>query len=75
MEASLLDDGHGPEEEKIKALKICDVLDCLKPVFEKDSTVKLCHDVKFKRVQLRKNGVEINGSVFDSMIAAYLRCV
>lgn len=72
MEVSLLDDGHDLEDEKIKGLKLCDVLDYLKPVFENDITVKLCHDVKFKRVLLKKNGVEINGSVFDSMIAAYL---
>ena len=50
MEVSLLDDGHGLEEEKIKGLKLCDVLDCLKPVFENDRTAKLCHDVKFKSV-------------------------
>lgn len=71
LELSLLDDERS-ELKKIIGLDLEDVINCLRPVFEDFNIEKLCHDVKFKRVLFTRYEIELNGNIFDSMIASYL---
>jgi len=63
--------GHrGPESEG--QLTAAEVLDGLRPVFGAASPAKTGHDIKFQWVVLKRNGVELNGIGFDTMLASYL---
>src|SRR5690606_18237239 len=53
-------------EEALQTLEI------FKPVFEKESILKVAHNLKFDYKILRLYGVEIKGNLFDTMIAHYL---
>ena len=52
-----------PETETMQALK---------PLFENADIQKVCHDAKTKIIHLKRRGVLLSGSVFDTMVAAYL---
>jgi len=52
-----------PEEQAISILK---------PVFEDVNIHKICHDAKTKIIHLKRRGVTLSGSIFDTMIGAYL---
>jgi DNA polymerase-1 len=47
-------------------------LDILRPVLEADTPAKIGQNIKYDYVVLRRQGVRLNGIVFDSMVAAYL---
>lgn len=47
-------------------------LEIFKPFFEKESILKVAHNLKFDYKILRLYGVEIKGNLFDTMIAHYL---
>lgn len=53
-------------EEALQTLEI------FKPFFEKESILKVAHNLKFDYKILRLYGVEIKGNLFDTMIAHYL---
>ena len=53
-------------EEALQTLEI------FKPFFEKESILKVAHNLKFDYKILRIYGVEIKGNLFDTMIAHYL---
>jgi len=53
------------------ALSFDEVRDILAPLFNSES-VKIAHNYKFDYIVLSRAGVEINGPVFDTMVAAYL---
>jgi len=59
---------HFPEsrEETIQKLNI------LKPIFESDSIIKIGQNMKFDIQVLANYGIEVKGSLFDTMIAHYL---
>lgn len=42
------------------------------PILEDASIAKLAHDIKFCDVVLRRNGVRLAGTTFDTMLASYL---
>jgi DNA polymerase-1 len=44
----------------------------LEPLFTDKSTLKIAHNYKFDFMMLHRAGVEVAGSAFDTMIAAYL---
>jgi DNA polymerase-1 len=44
----------------------------LKPILESDEIVQLVHNVKFEANIFRKRGIEIDGLIFDTMIASYV---
>lgn len=48
------------------------VLDALRPIFEDASIPKVGHNIKYDWLVLKHAGVQLNGVVFDTMIAAFL---
>ena len=48
------------------------VCEILKPLFENELSTKVAHNFKFDYTILKRNGIEIKGEHFDTMIAAYL---
>lgn len=56
-------------ENRAETLK---TLEIFKPFFEKESLLKIAHNLKFDLKVLHQYGVEIKGAVFDTMIAHYL---
>src|SRR5207248_11525679 len=48
------------------------VLRTLRPLFEDESIAKRAHNAKFHMVLLARQGVQVRGLAFDTMIAAYL---
>lgn len=44
----------------------------LKPILEDDSRKKIGHDLKFKKLLLRHQDINLRGISFDTMIASYL---
>ena len=44
----------------------------LAPVLSSQDTKKYCHDMKLAYAALKRKGIELNGVVFDSLLAAYL---
>ncbi len=56
-------------EKKEEALQ---TLEIFKPFFEKESILKVAHNLKFDYKILKLYDVEIKGSLFDTMIAHYL---
>ncbi len=47
-------------------------LEIFRPFFEKESVLKIAHNLKFDYKVLKSHGVEIQGAIFDTMIAHYL---
>lgn len=56
-------------ENRDEALQTIEIF---KPFFEKESILKVAHNLKFDYKILRLYGVEIKGNLFDTMIAHYL---
>ena len=48
------------------------VLERLRPVFEDEALRKVGHDLKSDIIVLARNGIELRGAAFDSMLASYL---
>ncbi|MCH5178251.1 MAG: DNA polymerase I [Prevotellaceae bacterium] len=44
----------------------------LKALFENESTLKICHDIKRQAQLLKKIGIDIKGKLFDTMLAHYV---
>lgn len=61
---------RGPAGEPV--LDPVPTLDALKPIFENPAIGKVNQNIKYDRLVLRKDGVELRGVVGDSMIADYL---
>ena len=57
-----------PESQK----DTMDMLELLRPVFENPNTVKIGQNIKFDMQVLAKYGIEVQGQLFDTMIAHYL---
>ena len=53
------------------ALQFDEIRELLEPLFNSKS-LKIAHNYKFDYIILSRAGVEINGPVFDTMVAAYL---
>ncbi len=58
--------------ENSKCLSLELVLNKLRPCFENQGIIKICHNLKFNFIVLHRHKVEIEGNNFDTMIAAYL---
>jgi DNA polymerase-1 len=58
--------------ENSQRLSLEVVLSKLRPYFEDQGIIKICHNLKFNFIVLCKHKVGINGNIFDTMIAAYL---
>ena len=58
--------------ENSKCLSLELVLSKLRPCFENQGIIKICHNLKFNFIVLFRHKVEIEGKNFDTMIAAYL---
>lgn len=48
------------------------VIKKLKPLFEDSSIKKIAHHAKFDQHVIAQEGIEVNGLIFDTMIAAFL---
>ena len=48
------------------------VLERLRPIFESTEYQKIGQNIKFDRIVLRSAGVELRGTLFDTMVADYL---
>lgn len=53
-------------------LKLQDVLDKLKPVLENPQIKKIGQNIKYDWIVLERNGINLDGVVFDTMLASYL---
>lgn len=49
-----------------------ETLEIFRPFFEKKDIVKIAHNLKFDYKILKQYGIEIEGAIFDTMIAHYL---
>ncbi len=49
-----------------------EVLDLIRPILEDESLSKVGQNIKYDMIVLKKEGVEINGIVCDTMLASYL---
>jgi DNA polymerase-1 len=49
-----------------------EAIDILRPLFEDEKSLKVAHNFKFDYMVLNRCGLEVEGPVFDTMIAAYL---
>lgn len=56
-------------EKRDEALE---TLEIFKPFFEKEDVLKIAHNLKFDYKVLHQYGVEVEGAIFDTMIAHYL---
>ena len=56
-----------PEQLKLKG-----VLDQLKPILENPQIKKIGQNIKYDWIVLKRNGIELDGVVFDTMLASYL---
>jgi len=54
-----------------KQLSLKEVLASLKPIFEDEGIAKIGHDLKRLMLILRRQGIELKGLSFDTMLAAY----
>ncbi len=48
------------------------IVDTFKPLFENEQTLKVGQNIKYDMLVLRRYGVEVKGSLFDTMIAHYV---
>ncbi len=53
-------------------LKSDEALNILKPLLESEKSLKVAQNYKYDYIMLKKMGVQVNGPVFDTMLAAYL---
>ncbi len=53
-------------------LKSGEALEIIKPLLESEKSLKVAQNYKYDYIMLKKMGVQINGPVFDTMLAAYL---
>lgn len=56
-------------EDRAAALQ---TLEIFRPFFEKESILKIAHNLKYDYKVLKRYGIEIKGNLFDTMIAHYL---
>lgn len=49
-----------------------ETLEIFRPFFEKKDVVKIAHNLKFDYKILKQYGIEVEGAIFDTMIAHYL---
>ena len=56
-----------------KQLKFPEVLDALKSLLEDDTVYKIFHDAKREYNIWTPNGVSINGALFDTLLASYIK--
>jgi DNA polymerase-1 len=59
---------HFPESQK----ETREILEIMKPLFENPETLKIGQNMKFDIQVLANYGIEVNGPLFDTMIAHYL---
>jgi len=53
-------------------LNLQDVLEKLKPVLENPQIKKIGQNIKYDWIMLKRNGINLDGVVFDTMLASYL---
>ncbi len=53
-------------------LKLQDVLEKLRPVLENPQIKKIGQNIKYDWILLERNGINLDGVVFDTMLASYL---
>lgn len=56
-------------EDRAAALQ---TLEIFRPFFEKESILKIAHNLKYDYKVLKRYGIELKGNLFDTMIAHYL---
>lgn len=49
-----------------------DLIEAIAGVFENNGIAKIGHNIKYDLVILKKDGIQVNGQLFDTMIASYL---
>jgi DNA polymerase I len=59
---------HFPESQQ----EVREILEIVRPVFENPSTLKIGQNIKYDIQVLANYGIEVNGPLFDTMIAHYL---
>ena len=59
---------HFPESQK----EVTEILEIVRPVFENPATLKIGQNMKYDIQVLANYGIEVNGPLFDTMIAHYL---
>jgi DNA polymerase I len=57
-------DGQGLEKEK--------VLNALKPFLQSENTLKIGQNIKYDLLMLKKEGIDLKGPLFDTMLAHYV---
>ncbi|NWF76826.1 MAG: DNA polymerase I [Nitrospirae bacterium] len=57
---------------EIQQIQKKDLIEAIAGVFENDGIAKIGHDIKYDLMILKKNGIQVNGQIFDTMIASYL---
>ncbi len=66
------DNGELFAESSIRQLDAQTVLEALRPVFEDGSIKKIGQNIKYEIIVLARNGIDLEGVDFDTMIASYL---
>ncbi len=56
----------------VSALSENEICKHLQPLFSNEKSLKIAHNLKFDAMMLQRVGLEINGPVFDTMLAGYL---
>ena len=52
--------------------EVLETLEIFRPFFEKKEIVKIAHNLKFDYKILKQYGIDVDGAIFDTMIAHYL---
>ncbi|MBW8358321.1 MAG: DNA polymerase I [Weeksellaceae bacterium] len=52
--------------------EVQETLEIFRPFFEKEQILKIAHNLKFDYKVLKQYGIEVEGAIFDTMIAHYL---
>ncbi len=52
--------------------EVLQTLEVFKPFFEKESILKVAHNLKYDYKVLQQYGISVDGAIFDTMIAHYL---
>ena len=77
-EGALVTDGDEESNDDLFAgasagqLSAAAVLDALKPLLENESIKKTGQNIKYEMVILARNGIDLKGADFDTMVASYL---
>ncbi len=66
------DNGELFAESTMKQLDPETVLEALRPVLEDDSIKKIGQNIKYEIIILARNGIDLAGGDFDTMVASYL---